>query len=269
MYGRQLIASSYVFPTHVSFDGRPKYKAGGISLDLTTLPAASGSDTNLGDGSIIKVNNQFLRYGQVLTKITAPATDTITIGGGATGGTFVAPVIVGGVTVNTSAITYSSGLTAATVQAAIVAASNVGAGNAVVSGSNGGPFTVTFANSLGVASIGTISPASLTGGTPTATVVSNAPGGNVGRFGPFDPNATDGRQILTRGECYVLDETWMLTPGGASLPQNNEIIGGVIEGGDIWIDRVLQSGTNAHSLAAGPTLAEFLAAFPSFNLVKN
>jgi hypothetical protein len=39
-----------------------------ITLDLTTVPAASGSDVTLPDGSIIKANNQFLRYGQVMTQ---------------------------------------------------------------------------------------------------------------------------------------------------------------------------------------------------------
>jgi hypothetical protein len=43
----------------------------------------------------------------------------------------------------------------------------------------------------------------------------------------------------------------------------------VIHGGECWIDRVIQSGTGTHSLAAGPTLAELLAAFPSLHPVYN
>jgi hypothetical protein len=43
----------------------------------------------------------------------------------------------------------------------------------------------------------------------------------------------------------------------------------VIHGGECFIDRIIQSGTGTHSLAAGPTLAELLAAFPSLHPVYN
>lgn len=135
---------------------------------------------------------------------------TVTIGGGATGGTF--PLTYSGQT--TTAITYPA--TAATVQAALVALSNVGAGNVAVTGSSGGPYTVTFQGTLAGTNVAqmTTSAASLTGGTPTAAVTTGTggvvahypngfiPSGTVigkvtsgGLFGPYDDTASDGRQV--------------------------------------------------------------------------
>jgi hypothetical protein len=41
-----------------------------------------------------------------------------------------------------------------------------------------------------------------TGPTPAVTVAGTA----SGKYGPYDSAATDGRQTLTRGECFILDE---------------------------------------------------------------
>lgn len=88
----------------------------------------------------------------------APLVKTVTITGTPTGGTFT--LSFGGQT--TSGIAYNA--TAAAVQSALVALSSVGAGNATVSGSAGGPYTVTF---NGVTGTLTASGASL---TPSGTV---------------------------------------------------------------------------------------------------
>lgn len=261
MFGRVVSSTDIIYPTRVSFDGVPRLKAGGISIDLTTVAAASGSDTTLPDGSIIRAGHQFLRYGQVMCEITAPATDVVTISGSPTGGTFLLNVNNSGGSFNTSALAYNA--TGATVQTAILALANVGAGNATVSGSGGGPYTITYASGLGATQT-TANATLLTGGTPAITVATNAPGGNIGFYGPYDPSATDGRQTLTRGQCFVLDETVVLT-SGSILPPANNIRGGVIDGGIIWQGRVIQAGSGSASLTAGPTLANFLAAFPGFS----
>lgn len=161
-YGRTSLANNNVFPTRVSADGIPKYKAGGITIDWATV-AALGSDTTLPDGSVVRSGQKMLRYGQVVTKITA-----------------------------------------------------------------------------------------------------------TGLFGPYDPAAADGRQTLARGDCFVMDETVLQYPSGSPLlGASTDQTGGAIEGGDIWIDRVLQAGTGAASLAAGPTLANLSTAFPAFYYVRN
>jgi hypothetical protein len=41
----------------------------------------------------------------------------------------------------------------------------------------------------------------------------------------------------------------------------------VIYGGLVFKDRLIQSGVATHTLAAGPTLAEFLVAFPNIAFV--
>lgn len=97
----------------------------------------------------------------------ASAVQTVTISGTPTGGTFT-------LTFNeqtTSGIAYNAA--AATVQTALQGLSTIGSGNATVTGSAGGPYTVTFAAALANTSVAQIVPSGsgLTGGTsPTVTV---------------------------------------------------------------------------------------------------
>lgn len=111
---------------------------------------------------------QFLRVqaqGPIIDNI-----QTVTFGGGATGGTF--SLSYKGQT--TAPITYSAALTAATIQTAFQLLSTVGV-NYAVSGSAGGPYTFTpsggLANDMSPISATNIS---LTGGTPTLTVAALA-----------------------------------------------------------------------------------------------
>lgn len=46
-------------------------KAGGITVDWATVTAVSGADVTLADGTIVKIGDKYLRYGQVMTRITA------------------------------------------------------------------------------------------------------------------------------------------------------------------------------------------------------
>lgn len=261
-YGRTLASTSIGYPTRVSAEGAPRYKQGGITLDLTTITAASGSDITLPDGSLIKANNQFLRYGQILCKITTPPVQTLT--GTATGGTFTITLVRPDTqqAVTTAAIAF--GASAATVLAAIQA---VMGANQAVSATGGilgsAPVVVTFGNALPLATLNT---SLLTGGT--VTIANTTPALSNGKYGQYDSSASDGRQNLNRGECYIIDETFLVTPAGSQLPAANDIIGGVFDGGPVYIDRVLQSGVASHSLAAGPTKAEFLAAF-GVSIVEN
>lgn len=374
MYGRSVLPNNSVFPTRVSADGLPKYKAGGANIDWANTVTAPGTDTTLADGSIVKSGKKYLRYGQIVTKIILAATKTVTITGTPSGGTFTVTVTTPNGTVTTAqtttALAYNA--SAADVQAAVVALSNVGAGNVTVTGTAGGastaeintmtpgtptagdtlsvfstlansgieivtnstatatstttqlkaawngnplltaigtasgtttfivtgvtagqalgitssatgtgtltnvvtgrslPYTITFPDALGPVTLAS-SGASLTGGsTPAATATSTAPGGNDGWFGPYDPAATDGRQTLTRGSAFILDETLLeYSTGTTTLSSANDQTGGLIEGGSVFIDRVLNSGTSSHTLAAGPTLAEVLGTFPLLQIVQN
>jgi hypothetical protein len=263
MFGRTVLSNNSVLPTRVSADGSPKYKAGGGTIDWSTVAAVSGSDVTLPDGSVIKIGQKYLRYGQVVSKITTGETQTIT--GTATSGsgtlTLVRPDT--GATVTTAAIAFNA--TAATVLAAIQA---VMGPSQAVSASGGAlgtaPVVITFSTSVDTMTVNT---GTLAGGTFAVAATTDT--GLTGYFGPHDPAATDGRQNLNRGDVFVCDETILQYSSGSSgLSAANDQVGGLIEGGDIFIDRVIQSGVATASLAAGPTLANFLAAFPRFSLVR-
>src|SRR5690242_6738712 len=87
MFGRTQLPTNTVQPTRVSADGEPRYKAGGITIDWTnTVTAVASNDAVLPDGSIVKVGQKYLRYGQILCKITSSTVQTFT--GTASGGTF-------------------------------------------------------------------------------------------------------------------------------------------------------------------------------------
>ncbi len=93
-------------------------------------------------------------------------TQVLTVGGGATSGNLTLSY-KGQTTAN---ISYSAGLTAATVQTAFQLLSTVST-NCTVSGSGGGPYTFTFSGALATdPSLITATNVSLTGGTPTLTV---------------------------------------------------------------------------------------------------
>lgn len=90
----------------------------------------------------------------------------------------------------------------------------------------------------------------------------------TGKYGPYDPLAADGREVLEPGRCWILNET-VLMNGVLGLPTSMATDHpGVFDGGRIYIERIIQSGAAAHSLAAGPTLAEFLAAFPNVQITR-
>ncbi|WP_136244760.1 hypothetical protein [Mycobacterium intracellulare] len=68
---------------------------------------------------------------------------------------------------STTSVAYNA--TASTVQTDMQALSNVGAGNATVTGSTGGPYTITFASSVVPTPTPITITSSLTGGTPTVS----------------------------------------------------------------------------------------------------
>jgi hypothetical protein len=113
-------------------------------------------------------STQFLRInatGQIIDNL-----QTVTIAGGATGGTFT----LGYKGLTTAPITYSAALTSATVNTAFQLLSTVGSA-CTVTGSAGGPYTFTFTGAL-ASDMSPVSATnvSLSGGTPTITAVAQA-----------------------------------------------------------------------------------------------
>jgi hypothetical protein len=264
MFGRTLLSTNSVAMTRVSADNDPRYKPAGLTLDWSVVTAVSGSDATLPDGSIIKVGQKYLRYGQILTKETAGGT-TQTINSTATGGTFAYSFqrSDNGLIVKTGAIAWNA--SAATILAAIQA---VAAPGQALSASGGVLPTAVVVTWGTFTPLGTIDNTAATGGT--VTIAQTTAGTTGGYFGPYDSAASDGRQNLNRGDCFVLDETIVqYDTGTPGISPENTQIGRVFDAGLVWIDRVLQAGAGTHSLAAGPTLAEFLAAFPAVRIARN
>lgn len=162
-----------------------------ITLDLTKF----SENVHWVEGTAYQPMRR-LKSGLPLGKVTASGlyapyagatneVQTVTVTGSPTGGTFT-------LTWNsqtTAAIAYNA--TAATVRTALEALSNIAPGDVTVTGSAGGPYTVTF----GGANLGddvaqmTASGASLTGGSsPAVSVATTTAGGAAG--------ASDGTQVF-------------------------------------------------------------------------
>jgi hypothetical protein len=102
----------------------------------------------------------------------------------------VQSVTEGGSGLTSFTLTYSgqttasiaAAATAAQVQAALEALSNIGAGNVSVTGSAGGPYTVTFQGALADTNVAQMT-ATPTGGTGTVTVATVTGGGTEGTGG--------------------------------------------------------------------------------------
>ena len=251
-YGRNIIGTTGI-PLKVLADGLGEWFPIGTTVDWGTV-AAVGSDTVLQpEGVTVKNGQKYLRYGQVLCQITNQPVQTLTIT--ATGGTYQ---LSGyrpdtGAYVVTAPIAYNAVNSA--IQAALADPAVFGPIPATVAGT--GPFTIT-------GPVGTLTPitGSLTGGS--ATMALTTPIANGGMWGPFDPTASDGRQSLVRGQCGVVNQTWIqngvlgfITTQATSHPS-------LLVGGLLWKPRVIMT-TGAHSLAAGPTVTEVEAAFPRVN----
>jgi hypothetical protein len=76
-----------------------------------------------------------------------------------------------------------------------------------------------------------------------------------GKYGPHDPAASDGRQTLTRSKCFLVERA-------VRESDRMSLLVAGLEGGRVYIGRVLHAGTGTASLAAGPQLAALLAVMP-------
>lgn len=208
-------------PWLASLDGTND--ANTITLDLTKFT----SGTHYTAGTLLQPRN-VLKSGLPLGKITASGlyapyagptneVQTVTITGGPTGGTFT--LTWNGQT--TAAIAYNA--TAAAVQSALEALSNIAPGDVTVTGSAGGPYTVTFGGAqLGedVAQM-TASGAGLTGGTSPAVSISTTTAGGAA-------SASDGTEVLAG---FLLVEV-PFTPG------STKAAGALLWRGEVFADQV-------------------------------
>jgi hypothetical protein len=98
---------------------------------------------------------------------------------------------------------------------------------------------------------------------PMGTIVSKIT--VSGKYGPARTNAADGREVLTRSECFLLNEdisenapasTGAIVQG---MPSDHPP---VFDGGTIWKSLLKVGGTNE------VTLANFLIAFPAIDFAS-
>jgi hypothetical protein len=150
------------------------------TIRATSQPSIAFTDeaTSTSDQLTYSITNTakqfFDRDVAVVTQARYDELQTITVTGSPTGGTFT--LTFGGNT--TTGIAYNAAASA--VQSALEALASIGAGNVLVSGSNGGPWSVDFTGTLGYASqsLMTKDASGLTGGTSPDVAIAEAKAGS-------------------------------------------------------------------------------------------
>lgn len=257
-YGRNVLFTSGS-PVEVCDGGDAIWHPTGITMAWNLITPNASPVLSAAEQLTIPAGAQYIRYGQVLTMVTNQPTQTITITGTPTGGTFTVSGnrLDTGAYVTTAPIAYNA--SAAAVAAALNDVAAFGPGWASVTGT--GPYVVT--TPLGLL---TANGAGLTGGTAPAAAVALTTTVTTpyGQYGPYDPAATDGRANLNPGQT-VINNTTVINNGMLGFSRHATAHPGVLDGGLVWQKRVIATNGTA-SLAAGPTWATLLAAMPTLRL---
>lgn len=234
-------------------DGKPEMKSAGVTIDWSTVTAYSGADLTLEDGVVISDGEKYLRYGQPVARITTAEVQTVDLSPGAdpTGGTWtltITPPASSSQAARTiTGIAYNA--SAAVLQAAIRAAfADIPGAEKITVALATFVYTITFPPEWGDVAIATADGTGMT--TATAiTIAASTPGAAAaGKFGPAETGASDGRQTLTRGGVFLLNETVKESDLHSDHPP-------VLEGGKVWKARIVQGGTT-------PTIANLETAMP-------
>jgi hypothetical protein len=257
-YGQYVVGEFDGNTTQVLADGHDAdWKSGGGTFDWSLVTAPT-EDVELPDGQVIPAGVKYIRYGEILAEIHRAEIQTVTRSATPDAGTQTFGVTRNGVTHTTPALAYNA--SAATVRAALEALDNVGAGNIAVA-LNTNVFTFTFQGALAneqVADIIANSSLTASGNPVTLTVAttSQGTGDQTGKIGPHRTNATDGRQTLEAGLCWVSNRT---------VREDDPVSDHAFElfdGGRIWEARLKVGGANE------ATLAQVKAAFPRLSYAR-
>lgn len=263
-YGRQVLDTTGR-PIEVSADGRPTYKSRGLTIDWETVDAVV-AETVLDDETVVPAGGKYLRFGQIVTRKGTAETQTYTWTGGPTAGAAILTLPATDAEPEQSTVELPFDATAAQVQSALEDIPRIGEGGVVVtrsgSGTAGAPYVYSAVYKRELGDLDTLTAThTFTGGTtPTVTVATGTPGVGDNKFGPYDSAATDGRATLSRGDVYILNKTVLESDTASDHPP-------AMDGGLMWKQRILMT-TGTHSLAAGPTVTEFLAAFPEVRFAE-
>lgn len=171
------------------------------------------------------------------------AVQTVTISGGPTGGTFT--LTLNGQT--TAALPYNA--TAAALQTALQSLPSIGAGNATVTGDDGGPYTVTFVGGMGgqVVAQMTADDSGLTGGTAPAVAVATTTAGVSG---------VNEKQTLTLKGAG--GGTFTITYAGQTtdpIPYNASAV--VVEDALASLSNIAPGDVSVSGIPGGPYTVEF------------
>lgn len=246
-YGRNVLGT-VGRSVQLSADGKPEMKTAGVTLDWGLIAAYSGADLTLEDGVVIKDGEKYVRYGQPLAKVTQVEQQTWDFSGDddPTGGAAASITVLGQ---QLLAVPYN--ITAAALQA-LLRALPVADAELITVTKSGFVYTVNFPVSMGnvAAAIGDTTGFTGGGGDTFAITVTTVTSGvtNAGKFGPADTTATDGRQTMTRGQIFLVNETVKESDLHSDHPP-------VLEGGKVWQARILIAGNS-------PSLATIAAAMP-------
>jgi hypothetical protein len=230
----------------LSADGKPEMKVAGVTIDWSLVVAHSGADLTLEDGVVITDGEKYLRYGQPVSRVSVTEVQTLDLSPGAdpTGGTWDITNIFG---VPILDIPYNA--SAATLQALIRAALSEFAGSEKITVSLATfVYTITFPLEFGNVPTITVDGSGMTTATAITVATTTAGVANAGKFGPAYTDATDGRQTLTRGGVFLVNETVKETDLHSDHPP-------VLEGGKVWRARIVTASPN-------PTLANLETALP-------
>lgn len=265
-YGRNTMGTTgFPLSVHASDPADLDYKLGGVTIDWGLVTAVS-ADTTLPDGNVVLNGRKYLRFGQILARANVAEVQTVEFTGGpTTGSAIITAPDLGDIPGGNFTVPATS--TAAAFEALLLAVYNgdpVAGVSRAGAGSAGSPYvyTVTFNRKYGnVAAFANVSNTFGGGTTPSVTLATGTAGSGTGLWGPYDSGAADGTQTLTRGECFILDETVLEVPAlGWGAPQTT-VLGQVFDGGLVVKDRLLITAGTA-SKANGPTVAAFETAFP-------
>lgn len=162
---------------------------------------------------------------KILSSVGVNPTYLVSFAGVPTGGTFTLTLTTGinGPTPNQQAatITYTTTLTPAAVQTAIQALT--GMSTVTVTGTNGGPFTITIPNALGLGSV-VMSTSAVTGGTsPTAFVTPTGLSTTVLTVGAGASTIIKSAAI-TNGSTGSATISVSLIPAGGSLDGTHRVL---------------------------------------------
>lgn len=269
-YGRNVIGSTGRDVQVIADIQGVDWKYGGITVDWNAVTAAA-ADLTLPDDTPIKSAQKYLRFGQIMCLIGAAEVQTLTFTGGPTSGNAVVTLPADGDQPAQTAAAVPFNATAQALADALNALPRIGANGVSVArtgtGVAGDPYvyTITFPRRMGNVPQLTSTHTFAGGTTPTTTHATTTAGAGTGLFGPYDSAAADGRQTLARGDCWILNRTVVqVNPLGVNV--HNPDNPAVFDGGPVWKARVLMT-TGAASLAAGPTVTNFEAAFPRIQYV--